>query len=356
MWKKTSLTLLTIFISIFHVQSQTTDTLIVGYNITPPFTNHENQNVYGPSVWLWEQVANQHEIAYKLQPMPLDSLLIGLTGGQVDVSASPLTITSERYRQIDFTVPFYVAHSSILINQISPAQKALRFVRSFLSLNFFKAMGALAFVILIFGFLEWYFERHHNHEEFGHGLKGLWNGFWWSAVTMTTVGYGDKSPRTIGGRIVALIWMFTAIIIISGFTASIASSLTVNQMQSDSSALIDFKDKKLGTVTASGTEMWLKDNFYTNLATYSNVDELLDALQNKKIDAIAYDRPLLQNLLANDTLSNYSLLDIKYNPQFYAFGLNKELPEELKRNISQAILESKESKDWEVHLAEYDLR
>lgn len=355
MSRKLFVFLLFISASIYS-QSQTPDSLIVGYNTTPPFVIQENGEIHGPSVWLWEQIAKQNDIAYTLKEMQLDSLLKALANGDVDVSASPLTITSNRFEEMDFSVPFYVAHSSVLIKAISPTEKALNFLASFFSLNFFRAMGALAFVILIFGFLEWYFERNHNKDEFGGGIKGLWNGFWWSAVTMTTVGYGDKSPKTVGGRIVALVWMFTAIIIISGFTASIASSLTVTQIQSDSSALADFKEKKLGTVEASGTEKWLKDNFYNHVISYKNSTLLIEALRNDEIDAVAYDRPLLQDFLQSDTLSEFSLPDIKYNPQFYAFGINQNLPKELKRIISELLLEQTESHDWKIVLSEYDLK
>ena len=49
---------------------------------------------------------------------------------------------------------------------------------------------------------------------------------WCAVVTITTVGYGDKYPVTIGGRIVAIVVMFTGVGII-GALASILSSLLV---------------------------------------------------------------------------------------------------------------------------------
>ena len=351
--KKLIILLFTVFTSAVFAQPK--DTLIVGYNLTPPFITEANEQLHGPSHWLWEQVASEHDISYILQEVSLDSLLNGIAAGNIDVSASPLTITSERHEVMDFSAPFYIAHSSILTKEISSTKRALNFIGSFFSINFFSALGALIFIILIFGFLEWYFERNSNNEEFGKGLKGLWSGFWWSAVTMTTVGYGDKSPKTIGGRIVALVWMFTAIIIISGFTASIASSLTVNRIGSSNSQIQNFKDKTLGTVVNSGTDRWLKSNFFSNKKTYQNMEQLIEALEKNEIDAIAYDRPILQDVVKNDSITRFSVLDINYNPQFYGFGMNRNLPENLKQKISISVLENTEGMDWKVLLSEYDL-
>jgi ABC-type amino acid transport substrate-binding protein len=335
--------------------AQENDTLIVGYNITPPFIIENNGQLEGPSYWLWEQVAQEHDITFVLKEVSLDSLLNGIAAGTFDVSASPLTITSSRLEVMDFTAPYFIAHSSVLTPEVSATERAFEFISSFFSVNFFRALGALIFIILIFGFLEWYFERKSNKEEFGSGLKGLWAGFWWSAVTMTTVGYGDKSPRTVGGRIVALVWMFTAVIIISGFTASIASSLTVNRIGTSSGQIQDFKDETLGTVVNSGTDRWLKDNFFTNKMTYQNVDEIIEALEKNKLDAVAYDRPILQDIVKNDSLTRFRVLDINYNPQFYGFGMNRELSEELKQKISISVLDNTEGMDWKVLLSEYDL-
>ena len=45
--------------------------------------------------------------------------------------------------------------------------------------------------------------------------QSLVDGLWWTMVTLTTVGYGDLSPATAGGRMVAVSLMLTSIGIVS---------------------------------------------------------------------------------------------------------------------------------------------
>ena len=54
-------------------------------------------------------------------------------------------------------------------------------------------------------------------------VKSFWDGMWWAVVTVTTVGYGDIYPRTVGGRVVAMLLMLVGIGFISVLTATIAS-------------------------------------------------------------------------------------------------------------------------------------
>jgi voltage-gated potassium channel len=53
-----------------------------------------------------------------------------------------------------------------------------------------------------------------------------WDAFWYSMVTITTVGYGDRYPVTIAGRITAMFIMIAGVGII-GALASILSSFLV---------------------------------------------------------------------------------------------------------------------------------
>ncbi len=49
------------------------------------------------------------------------------------------------------------------------------------------------------------------------------NGLWWSVVTLTTVGYGDISPTTAGGRIVAVVLMFFGIGLLGMLSGKLAT-------------------------------------------------------------------------------------------------------------------------------------
>ena len=51
----------------------------------------------------------------------------------------------------------------------------------------------------------------------------LLDGLWWTIVTLTTVGYGDLSPATAGGRATAVVLMVTSIGVVSFITANIAA-------------------------------------------------------------------------------------------------------------------------------------
>lgn len=328
--------------------------LKVGYKISEPFTVESGEEVSGLSIQLWERVAREIEADYEYVEYPdLESLFAGLNNGDVDVSINPLTVTRERLKTVNFTQPFFITTLAIAVPS-NTENPIIAFAKSFFSWQFFTAIGLLALVIMVFGLVAWFFERKHNSEEFPNSLSGLWEGFWWSAVTMTTVGYGDKSPRTTGGRIVGLIWMFAAIIIISGFTASIASSLTLNELSLDISTVDDLRKAKVYTVKGSSAEDYLA-NAKIGYLTVSNTAEGIDLLKAGKADAFVDDEPLMRYDLVNRELTEeIAIAPSKFFTQYYAFAIpqrNNHLVQPINLALMQAIREQ----EWKAALGEYQL-
>ena len=59
----------------------------------------------------------------------------------------------------------------------------------------------------------------------------LSNALWWTIVTITTVGYGDITPATVGGRVIGAITMLGGIGLLGILTASIASVMVSTKLE-----------------------------------------------------------------------------------------------------------------------------
>ncbi|MCP4582740.1 MAG: transporter substrate-binding domain-containing protein [candidate division Zixibacteria bacterium] len=332
-------------------QSQDSDSLIIGTKHTPPFViKGEDGSWTGITIDLWTEIARELELNYKYDETDLKGLIDGLQDGTLDASVAALTITSEREHVIDFTHPFY--NTGLGIATITKGEGTItRALSRVLSFQFFKVVFALVVVLLFIGILVWLFERKKNKKQFGGGfLRGVGHSFWWSAVTMTTVGYGDKAPTTFGGRLIGFVWMFTAIIIISSFTATITSVLTVSQLESPVNGPEDLPRVKVGTVAGSSPALYL-DNNKIRYRNYESPIEGLRALEAGTIDAMVYDEPILRYLV-NTSLSNkIRVLPNIFENQDYGIGLPEQ--SNLRERINRIILKKTHEPWWQDILRKY---
>ncbi len=347
-----------LFLTCFSVlvrAQEVKDTLKVGYSLAPPFIVQDGEALGGINIWLWEKVANDLGLEFVYRPMAFKDMLHALEIGSIDMSVNPLTITSERSKKMEFTDSFYASNSTIAIAEVSAFKKFKSFVSGFFNTNFLKGMLLLVFIIFLFGLAAWFFERGKNKEQFRTGYGGIWDGIWWSAVTLTTVGYGDKAPKSKMGKVTSLVLMFGGLLFISALTASIASGFTVHQLNSNPDSFNEFKGRKVGTVTNSSSNEFLKSHFFKDIRLYEGVVPGLSDLQNNKLDAFIYDEPILRYRIRQDsTLNKLSVLPVKFDVQFYAFALESGKIG-LEQKISQRILEIKESMEWQIVLNEYGL-
>ena len=82
-----------------------------------------------------------------------------------------------------------------------------------------KVFLAIFTVMTLGAVVVYYFENGQS----AHHFESMYDSIWWALVTMTTVGYGDMVPVTIGGRIAGAFIMFSGVALVSMFTATISS-------------------------------------------------------------------------------------------------------------------------------------
>lgn len=81
------------------------------------------------------------------------------------------------------------------------------------------ALYAVLFVVIFGALFTLIFEINAP----GANITSFGDAVWWGFVTVTTVGYGDFTPVTIGGRFVAVLIMFTGAAAVGAVTAAVAS-------------------------------------------------------------------------------------------------------------------------------------
>lgn len=325
--------------------------LKVGITEVPPFVMQTADSRWeGISVDLWEQVAAGMGREFEWVPLGFRELLDATEAGEIDVAVGALTMTADRESRFDFSHPFYQTGLSIAVPPV-PEQGLLASLRALISWKFVSVILALGALLLAVGFLLWLVERRRNPEQFGgSAAQGIGASFWWAAVTMTTVGYGDKAPTTFVGRIIALVWMFAGLIMVASFTAAITSSLTVSNLRSGIEGVSDLPGKVVATIGQTASQRYLEEQ-RIRYQTYPNLTAAMTSVAEGETDAIVYDRPLLQYRNQQLGSRRLSLLPGVFAEQLYALALPEGSP--LRAPVSQQILRVTESDEWSAIKAAY---
>ena len=114
-------------------------------------------------------------------------------------------------------------------------QKVTLFVKTSTGL---KVVLFFSAIILLSSLVVFVIERKTNE-----GFISFFDSLWWTIVTISTVGYGDKLPHSFWGRIIAIITIFVGMGIMGTVTGRIASFLMERQMKEER-GLLDYSHMK----------------------------------------------------------------------------------------------------------------
>lgn len=70
-------------------------------------------------------------------------------------------------------------------------------------------------------------------------FSSVWSGIWWAVVTVTTVGYGDITPKSTEGRLIAIPVMLVGIAFLSVVTATIATHFVRIERAPESTEILE---------------------------------------------------------------------------------------------------------------------
>ncbi|QDV88179.1 transporter substrate-binding domain-containing protein [Planctomycetes bacterium TBK1r] len=334
------------------------DQLVVATRDVPPFAmQNENGGWDGISIDLMRSIKadleeeSKHEIQLRFESYPLDEMLDAVAAGRIDIAVAALTVNAERERRMDFTHAFFSSGLGIAVGAAQRKSGWSGIVDAVLSPTFLRILSGLLAAMLISAVAVYFFERKHHGSDFKYGIvRGIGVGLWWAAVTLTTVGYGDKVPKTLPGRLIGLIWMFSGLFIIASFTAAVTSALTVNQLRSRVAGPADLPRVKVATVAGSTSADYLRSR-HIRFRSFETVELALQCLAEERCDAVVYDAPILRHLVFQAEAGDLFVLPVTFERQSYAFALPSNSP--LREPINQSLLHRTSSPAWEDTLQSY---
>lgn len=316
--------------------------LLVGSR--PPFAFKDELGQWdGLSVTLWTQVAQRLGIEFVLVERDLDEIVRTVADGTGSTIIG-IAITPKRARSSFLTHAFESSGVGIATRErigLLPSVTA--------SLELFEVIQLLLMLIVLFFFaalLIWLCERRHEAKYFHHRpSRGIPDGMWWSVVTFATIGYGDKVPQTVAGRIVAAAWILFSVVLVALFTGIIASRITLAAGSYAVSGADDLAKKRIGAIDGTLTSTILR-RLQIPFEHFPSDPAGIDALRNGRLDAFLSDYAVLHYYVVPVKDRGLLVLPHPIARDYLAFSFTRELPQPMLEAIDVAMLQEIASPDW----------
>lgn len=294
----------------------------------------------GLAVELWKALSGRLELDFRLERAEnAEAALARVAEGEADVAVGPISITPDRAERVAFTQPYLDAALGIAAPS---GGSALDRLIPFLTVWFSGGAGVLFLTLAGVGALFWLAERRVNPEHFPrHPLKGIGSGIWMALVTMTTVGYGDRVPQTLAGRVVAGVWMLFSLLIASSMVAFLASAVTLSQIDEPRvSSAKDLRDRQVAVVKGT-TSVKFVTRWGGQPVPAEDLAGAVAQVEAGRADAVVFDRPAIRYYLSQNPQVELRLSDGSYLPQGYGLALEKGSP--LRQPLDVEVLRLRES-------------
>jgi polar amino acid transport system substrate-binding protein len=318
--------------------------LVVAITDSPPFAIKEPDGTWtGLSVALWSEIATQLGWRWELRETALERIDQELHDRTVDAALGAVAVTAAGAALHDYSASYHTTGIGFA-EHADPMPSWRRALTAMLDSQVLRVIAGIAIAVLFVGLLIALIERRSNPDQFGGPLpRSVATGVWWAAVTMTTVGYGDTTPKSTPGRTLALLWMFIGVVVVAVFTATVTSILTVGSLRTAVQHPTDLLALRLGAVLDSAGAQYLADR-HVGYRGYERYEDALQALADHQVDAVVGNTAVLRYLVKNDWHGVVRVSALILEPMSYAIGLPSGSP--LRDAVNRELLHVIEQDQW----------
>ncbi|XP_043234741.1 glutamate receptor ionotropic, kainate 2-like [Amphibalanus amphitrite] len=189
---------------------------------------------------------------------------------KADMAVTDLTITYEREQVVDFTMPWMNLGIGILYTSPQKEPPQLFSFLAPLSLEVWLYMAAaylgvsvLLFVVARFSPYEWDVPHPcRDQQDVLENQFSLANSLWFTIGSLMQQG-SEIAPKALSTRMIAGLWWFFTLIMISSYTANLAAFLTVERMVSPIESAEDLSKQteiKYGALVSGSTKNFFRDS------------------------------------------------------------------------------------------------
>jgi len=315
----------------------------VGFNEVKPFASSDTT---GFTLEYWNVIARELNLNYKLIETTLPSLLDNIRANKIDVGAAAISITHDRESSgIDFSHPYFNSGLGIVIK----SEESYTLLKSIFNMTNLKIFLGLLLYVIITGHLIWWSDKDDDDTNDAFNDKyipGIFESYWWTVVTMSTVGYGDFTPRKWGSRILGIITIFVGIGMF-GWVFSSMTTASVSDYMNEIKSVSDL-DKKTIVVKQGSTSFESVKKYGGRPFEVTNLQDGILLVANNEVDAMVGDWPTLYELVKNTKLE---LLPIRFDKQYYGFAFPENSA--LREQVNRAHLKLVNSGEYDILYKKY---
>lgn len=322
-------------------------TLKVAVAEFPPLIMIEGEKYKGFEIDLWEAIAKEIQMPFEYQTCDFKNLISLLAEKEVDVGLAGVTITEKRERIIDFSHETLDSGLLISVNKNRNNPNLFKSIGLILregsGIITSTAVGAFIF-ILIAGNLLWYVEQGMDTFNKNY-FPGVFESFWLTIITMSSVGYGDYFPHTWLGRVVTVGIIVGGSIIFGLLIARVTAFLTVKKVKGEINNSRDLNGKIVATIEGATSEQVLKQA-NAKIHRVLQANEAYKKLKNQSVDAVVIDAPTAIYFEKNDQEKKIETVGELFDKQKYGIALWKGSL--LRKPINVALLKIIESGQYDL--------